>query len=333
MTPTNQHRVLYLGHGSPDLYAMIRAAVLPGFELITLETNDEALRLEKLADADAVIVAASKFTRERIKAAKKLKFVHHQGVGYHDTIDLAALAEIGVPLAITPGGTATGVSEHAMMMMLAVTRRLAFMDWELRQGRWHVNSHRHVTYQLAGKTIGIIGFGRIGTAVADKLKPFGVKVIYHDILDFPPERDRAHDATRRPFEALLAESDIITIHIPLTAKNRHFIGAKELARMKPTAFLVNTARGGIVDERALAEALERGTILGAAMDVFELEPAPKDHPLYRFPNVVLTPHIAAGTRDAFETKMAHVFKNLDAFFNGRPVEDLVDYKADLAAAR
>ncbi len=332
MTPSNERRVLYLGYGSPDLYALIRAAVLPGFELMTLDSDDEKVRLEKLAEADAVIVAASKFTRERIKAAKKLKFAHHQGVGYHDTIDLAALAETGVPLAITPGGTATGVSEHAMLMMLAVTRRLSFMDSELRQGRWHVNSHRHVTYQLAGKTIGIVGFGRIGTAVADRLKPFGVKVIYHDILDFPSERDRKHDATRRPFEALLAESDIITIHIPLTAKNRGFIGAKELERMKPTAFLINTARGGIVDEDALAAALEKGTILGAALDVFEREPAAKDHPLYRFPNVVLTPHIAAGTRDAFESKMAHIFKNLDAFFNGRPIEDQVNYKADLAAA-
>lgn len=332
MTPSNERRVLYLGYGSPDLYAMIRAAVLPGFELMTLESDDEALRLEKLAQADAVIVAASKFTSERIKTARKLKFVHHQGVGYHDTIDLTALAETGVPLAITPGGTATGVSEHAMMMMLAVTRRLSFMDSELRQGRWHVNSHRHVTYQLADKTIGIIGFGRIGTAVADRLRPFGVKVIYHDILDFPAERDRKHDATRRTFEQLLAKSDIISIHIPLTAKNRNFIGAKELARMKPTAFLVNTARGGLVNETALAQALEAGTILGAAIDVFEREPAPKDHPLYRFPNVVLTPYIAAGTRDAFEAKMAHIFKNLDAFFNGRPIEDQVDYKADLAAA-
>ena len=333
MPPSNARRVLYLGYGSPDLYAMIRAAVLPGFELMTLDTDDEKVRLEKLAQADAVIVAASKFTRERIKAAKALKFVHHQGVGYHDTIDLAALAETGVPLAITPGGTATGVSEHAMLMMLAVTRRLTFMDAELRQGRWHVNSHRHVTYQLAGKTIGIIGFGRIGTAVADRLKPFGVTVIYHDILDFPAERDRKHDATRRSFEQLLAQSDIITMHIPLTAKNRGFIGAKELARMKPTAFLVNTARGGIVDEKALAAALDAGTILGAAMDVFELEPAPEHHPLYRFPNVVLTPHIAASTRDAFEAKMAHIFKNLDAFFGGRAIEDQVDYQADLAAAR
>lgn len=331
MTPTNQRRVLYLGHGSPELYTMIKAAVLPGFELVTLATDEEPARLEALAGADAVIVAASKFTRERIGAAKKLKFVHHQGVGYHDTIDLSALAETGVPLAITPGGTAAGVSEHAIMMMLAVTRRLTFMDSELRQGRWHVNSHRHVTYQLAGKTIGIIGFGRIGTAVADRLKPFGVNVIYHDILDFPPERDRQHGATRRPFEALLSESDIVTVHIPLTARNRGFIGAKELRRMKPTAFLVNTARGGIVDEEALAEALDKGTILGAALDVFETEPARKDHPLYRFPNVVLTPHIAAGTRDAFEAKMAHIFKNLDAFFNGRPIQDEVDYKSELAA--
>jgi phosphoglycerate dehydrogenase-like enzyme len=202
----------------------------------------------------------------------------------------------------------------------------------MRQGHFHVNSVRHVSYELCGKTIGIIGLGRIGKGVAERLKPFQVRTIYHDILMFPAELERNLGVTRVPFERLLAESDIVTIHVPRTPSTVDMFDAAAFGRMKPTAFLVNTARGGIVDEDALATALDKGTILGAALDVFEKEPARKDHPLYRFPNVVLTPHIAAGTRDAFEAKMAHIFKNLDAFFNGRPIEDQVDYKADLAAA-
>jgi phosphoglycerate dehydrogenase-like enzyme len=328
MTLTNQKRVLYLSHGNAELYGMIRTAVRPGFELMTLDTPDEAERLAKLAQADAVICASDKFSRARIAAAARLKIVHHQGVGFHDTVDWPVLAERGIPLATTPGGTATGVSEHALMMMLAVMKRLPFLDAELRQGRFHINSIRHCSYELHGKTVGIVGMGRIGTGLAARLGPFGVRVIYHDIIDIPQERRRALNITQAPFERLLADSDIVTIHVPLTPLTRHMIDAKALGRMKRTAFLVNTARGGIVDEQALVDALRAGRIAGAALDVFEHEPSGAGHPLYALPNVVLTPHVAAGTRDAFATKMGFIFRNLEAFFDGRPIENLVDYAAE-----
>lgn len=331
MTLSNARRVLYLSHGSEDLYAMVRAALRPGLELMTLDTEDEAERLAKLAEADAVICASDRFTTARVAAATRLKFAHHQGVGFHDTVDWRALARRGIPLAITPGGTSTGVAEHAIMLMMAAMKRLAFLDSELRQGRFHINALRHCSYELHGKTVGILGMGRIGTGVAERLKSFGVRVIYHDIVELPEARRAALDVTRVGLAELLAASDIVTLHVPLTPLTRDMIGAAQLAAMKKTAFLVNTARGGIANEAALVAALQSGRIAGAALDVFDPEPPPKDHPLFALPNVVLTPHVAVGTRDAFGKKMQQVFDNIEAFFDGRPVRNLVDYAAEEAA--
>ena len=213
---TNKKRVLYLSHGNENLYGMIRAAVPPTLELMLLDSNDEGKRLAALAEADAVIVAGSKLTRERIAAAKKLKIAHHQGVGYHDTMDTAALAERKIPVAITPGGTEQAVSEHTIMLMLATMKRIPWMDAELRQGRYQNYSHRHDTYELGGKTVGIVGLGRIGKGLAKRLKPFGVKMLYHDILTFPAELERELEVTRVPFDQLIAKSDIVTIHVPRT---------------------------------------------------------------------------------------------------------------------
>ena len=329
---TNKKRVLYISKGTEDLYQMVRAAVPSGLELVTLSSNDEAERLAALATADAVIVAGTKLTRERIAAAKALKFVHHQGVGYHDTVDCAALAERKVPLAITPGGTEQAVAEHTILLMLATMKRIPYLDSELRQGRFHNYTHRHNTYELGGKTVGIVGLGRIGRGLARRLKPFGVRILYHDILSFPPELERELEVTRATFDRLIAESDIVTIHVPRTPATQGMFNASVFKRMKPTSFLINAARGGIVHEPDLVAALKSGQIAGAGLDVFDVEPAPKDDPLYQFPNVVLTPHVAAGSRDAFTAKMRFVFKNLEAFFDGRPIEHEVDYVAEMRAA-
>lgn len=333
MTLSNQHRVLYLSHANQELYDMIRAALRPGFELMTLDTPDEAERLAKLAEADAVICASEKFTSARVAAATKLKIAHHQGVGFHDTVAWRDLAERGIPLAITPGGTAVGVSEHALLLMLAGMKHLAWLDAETRAGKWHINTIRHTTYQLRGKTVGIVGIGRIGSAVAALLKPFDVKICYHDLITLPEAQAKALGVTKAPLDHLLGESDIVTIHVPLTPLTRDLIDAKALARMKRTALLVNTARGGIVNEPALVAALKSGRLNGAALDVFEHEPPTKDHPIFALPNVIVTPHVSAGTRDAFVTKLDFVFRNLAAFFDGRPIENQVDYAAEMTAQK
>ena len=317
-------RVFYNSLGTPDMYALVRAELPPGFELVTLERDDDAERIAKATDAEVIIVAAKPLTRPVINAARRLRLVHHQGVGYHDTVDVAALRDRGIALALTPAGTTIGVAEHAVLLALAAARRLPFADAELRQGRWHVNSLRPVSMELAGKTVGYVGMGRIGQAAAARFRAFDTRGLYFDAkLRLNPGQEAALGLEPAPLDRLLAESDVVTLHVPLTAETRHLIGRAELARMKPDSILVNTARGGVIDEAALVEALREGRIGAAGLDVFETEPLPAGHPLAAFPNVVLTPHISAGTRDALRAKMRALFANVAGFFAGKPLENEV----------
>jgi phosphoglycerate dehydrogenase-like enzyme len=320
----NRKRVFYNSHGEEALYAMIRAAAGEEIELMTLAADEDAERKAKLAEADAVIVAATRLGQDLIAAAPRLQFVHHQGVGYHDTVAWQALKARKIPLALTPGGTAESVAEQTIMFMLAVLRLLPYADSELRQGRFHVNAIRPVTRDLAGRSVGILGLGRIGKAVARRLKPFAVKVSYHDILMQPPALEAELGVEAVSFQELLARSEILSLHVPLTPQTRKIINAETIAAMPAGAYLINTCRGGVLDEAALAAGLATGHLAGAALDVFDPEPPPPEHPLYRFRNVVLTPHISAGTRDAFMAKMTFIFSNLARFWRGEAVENLVD---------
>jgi phosphoglycerate dehydrogenase-like enzyme len=262
---------------------------------------------------------------EVLAAARRLHLVHHQGVGYHDTVPVAALRERGIRLALTPEGTTVGVAEHTILLMLAVCKRLAFADAELRAGRWHVNSLRPVSRELCGMTIGYIGMGRIGQAVAERLKPFGTKGIYYDpISTLSASLETDLNLRRGAFETVLAESDIVTLHVPLTNQTRHLIDAQAISRMKPSAMIINTSRGPVIDETALSAALTSDRLAGAGLDVFETEPLPHSSPLIGLDRVVLTPHISAGTRDAFVTKMRAIFDNLMRFHHHEPLHNEVD---------
>jgi phosphoglycerate dehydrogenase-like enzyme len=325
-------RVYYNSHGDAALYGMIAEAAGEGIELLLLDTDDHAERARKLASADAAVVASAPLTADLVEAAPNLAFVHHQGVGYHDTVALDALASRGIPLAITPGGTTVGVAEHTVLLILAALRRLPFADSELRQGRFHINALRPVSRELSGRTVGLIGAGRIGRAVAERLRPFGVRMVYYDPVALLASEELVLGLARRSLEDLLGEADIVSLHLPLTAATRRLIDAAALSRMKPSAYLVNTARGGLVDEGTLVTALLEGQLAGAALDVFDPEPPGRDNPLYGLPNVVLTPHVSAGTRDAFLEKMTFVFANLRRFWRGESVENLVDLAAPTGRA-
>jgi phosphoglycerate dehydrogenase-like enzyme len=265
-----------------------------------------------------VIVAANPLRKPLIDAAGRLELVHHQGVGWQDTTDHAELEARGIPLALTPEGTTVGVAEHTVLLTLSILKLLPFADAELRQGRFHVNALRPASRELAGMTVGYVGMGRIAQAVATRLRAFGTRGIFFD-----PNVAAFEDLERTNLDAVLAASDIVSLHLPLTRETRHLIGAAELARMKPGAYLVNTARGGLVDEAALVGALESGRLAGAALDVFETEPLPAGHPFAKLRNVVLTPHISAGTRDALSTKMRALFANVERFYRGEPLANRV----------
>ncbi|MGE8941822.1 2-hydroxyacid dehydrogenase [Leptospira interrogans] len=323
---TNRPRVLYLSHAPEDVYALIREVAGDAFDVITLGTDDDAERCAAIADVDAVICAATPLRKHHLDMARNLRVVHHQGVGWQDTIDWQVIRDRGMPLALTPEGTTIGVAEHTILLMLAACKRLSFADAELRRGKWHVNALRAESRELYGKCIGYIGMGRIGQAVAERLKAFGCSGIYCDPqVVLAPEQEAALGLRRATLEEMLPAVDVLSIHVPLTPDTRMMIDASAIARLRPGAILINSARGGIIDEDALATALRSGHILAAGLDVFEHEPPRADNPLLPLPNAILTPHISAGTRDAMRQKMAAIFVNLDRFFKGQPMNNIVRF--------
>ena len=323
---TKGPRVLYLSHAPEDVYALIREVAGPSFDVRTLNSDDDAQRCTAITDVDAVICAATPLRKHHLDAAKKLRVIHHQGVGWQDTTDWQAIRDRGLPLALTPEGTTIGVAEHTILLMLAACKRLSFADAELRRGKWHVNALRAESRELYSKCIGYIGMGRIGQAVAERLKAFGCTGVYCDPqITLPAEQETTLGLRRATLDQLLPAVDVLSIHVPLTPNTRMMIDDDAMSRLKPGAIVINTARGGIIDEDALAKALKSGHVLAAGLDVFAQEPPRPDNPLLELPNVILTPHISAGTRDAMRQKMAAIFANLDRFFRGEPMHNTVRF--------
>ena len=315
-------KVLYLINASEDFYDLIRL-VMPDerYELLTLKDGSNEERRHLLEQAELVIVGGARMSEKDVDAAVNLRLVLHQGVGYHDTVATKSLMKRQIRLAVTPQGTSEGVAEHTIMMMLAVGRRLAFCDSELRKGNWHSNTFRSTARQLFGSTVGIIGFGRIGKQVAKRLIGFNVTTLYTDILEIEKDIENQLQATRVTLNELLKESDFVTLHVPLTDATHHMIDARALSIMKPDATLINCARGPVVSELALIDTLKRGHLGGAGLDVFEVEPPANPNPFAGFANVVLTPHHAPGTRDTMLIKFKEIFANADRFFAGDRMEN------------
>lgn len=248
-----------------------------------------------IEEYDALIVRSrTKVTAEVIEAGKNLKVLGRAGVGV-DNIDLDYATRRGIVVLNAPGGNVVSAAEHTFALLLALVRHIARADASLRSGKWERSRFKGV--ELHGKTLGLAGAGRIGTEVARRGRAFGMRVIGYDPY---LSRERAERAGIElvTLPDLLEEADVVSVHTPLTEETRGLIGAEELALMKPTAYIVNAARGGVVDEAALAKALEEGKLAGAALDVFEHEPVRPDHPLLKLENVVVIPHLGGATREA-----------------------------------
>ncbi|WP_148883825.1 hydroxyacid dehydrogenase [Thermococcus aciditolerans] len=266
-----------------------------GFEIVYEEYPDEARLLELVGDVEAIVVRSKpKVTRKVIEAAPKLKVIGRAGVGL-DNIDLEAAKERGIKVVNSPGASSRSVAELAVALMFNVARKVAFADRKMREGTWAKKQAMGI--ELEGKTIGVVGFGRIGYEVAKIARALGMNVLLYD--PYPnEERAREVGGTFASLEDLLRESDVVTLHVPLIEATHHLINEERLRLMKPTAILINAARGAVVDTEALVKALQEGWIAGAGLDVFEEEPLPADHPLTKLDNVVLTPHIGASTVEA-----------------------------------
>jgi phosphoglycerate dehydrogenase-like enzyme len=315
-------KVFYHVKASQDFYDLIRSTMpADRYELLTIDNDSEEERQAKLAEAELVIVGGLRMSEEDVNIASKLRLILHQGVGYHDTVATDALMKRQIRLAVTPQGTSEGVAEHAIMMMLATGRRLAFCDAELREGRWHSNTFRSTARQLFGATVGIVGLGRIGKQVAKRLIGFETRTIYTDLLEMEPEVERELRVSRASLDEVLERSDFITLHLPLTDSSHHMIDAAAIAKMRPGTTLINCARGPVASQEALLDALRSGHLGGVGLDVFEVEPLPAPNPFAEFPNVVMTPHHAPGTRDTMLIKFSEIFANADRFFGGERMEN------------
>lgn len=257
------------------------------------ESTDEVIAQAR--GAQVLWTLALPVTREALAALPDCRMVMRWGVGY-DVIDVQAATDFGVAVTNCPAYCTDDVADHAAALVLAAVRKVAKADREIRQGIWSSTSYRPIT-RLRGQTLGFIGFGRIARATSARLVGFGFRHLAYDpYLD--PAAIRGAGAEPVDLDTLLAQADIISVHVPLGPTTRGLIGAAQLARMKPTAYLVNTSRGPIIDEAALAQALQAGQLYGAALDVFEQEPLPLDSPLRQFANVTLTPHMGAHSVEA-----------------------------------
>jgi D-3-phosphoglycerate dehydrogenase len=314
-------QVVYLEPVPDDVEAIIRGCLPDGFSLRVRGADETPV--DVVSEADFILVATTPLTAEVIAAAPRLKLIQHQGVGY-DNVDVAAAAQAGIPVGLTPEGTSKPVAEFVFLLILSLYRNLFVANQTLRQGQWLQWQLRPQSYNLLGKRLGIVGLGRIGREVAGRAKAFECQLLYYDTVRPATEVEAELEVEYAPLDDLLAKSDIITLHVPRTEETRGMIGAAELVRMVPTALLINTARGGLVDEAALYQALTSGQIAGAGLDVFAVEPPSADNPLLHLDNVVATPHIAAGTRDALANKMRAAFANMQRVAEGQAPRNQVE---------
>ena len=266
---------------------------IPDLELITIPDGDQPLFEEHIKDAEAILLStAYKMTRDVISSASKLKVISRTGVGV-DNVDVSAATEKGILVLNTPQANSVSVAEHTVAMIIAISKQLLMYDSELRAGNFKIRRNNKAV-DIDGKTLGLIGCGRIGRFAAEKCRAaFGMHIIGYD-----PYITEAEGITMyKDIEEVFKRADYISLHIPLTPETKNLVGDKLLSLMKPTAYIINTARGGIIDEQALAQKLKNEEIAGAALDVRESEPPAIDNPLLGLKSVILTPHTAALTKE------------------------------------
>ena len=288
----------------PSLEPEQRVLAPLGVELRPAQCKSEIEIIELTREADAVLNCYAKITSRIIEKLDRCKIIARYGIGV-DNVDLLAATRAGILVTNVPDYCIDEVSDHALALLLTLARKIVAVHTGVMSGNWSVTAHAEIR-RLRGQTLGLLGFGKIAKALASKAQPLGMRVLAYDPY-LEAELISRDGAEAVSLDRLLAEADAISIHVPLSPQTHNLIGQRELAHMKSTAFLINTSRGGIVDEPALAESLKAGRIGGAALDVLSVEPLTQDHPLREAPNIILTPHLAFYSRESvieLQTKAA-----------------------------
>jgi D-3-phosphoglycerate dehydrogenase len=284
------------------------------FELERRTGLDQEALADALVDFDAVLVrSATKISAAALAKTERLKVIGRAGVGV-DTIDVAAATKKGIPVLNAPAGNTTSAAELTFALLMALARRVPAADGSMKAGEW--NRSQLAGTELACKTLGLVGAGRVGGEVAGYARAFNMRVLVYDPYLTDEQAERL-GITRVELDEALAQADFVSIHVPLTDSTRGMIGPRELSLMKPGAMLVNAARGDVVDEAALADALTNNHLAGAALDVFATEPLPADHPLRKLDNIILTPHLGASTGEAQRSVALEIAEGVrDALLKG-----------------
>jgi phosphoglycerate dehydrogenase-like enzyme len=310
-------KILFAPSQPAVILDLARSMTPPGFELVVTDIGTPEF-YQAAADAEYYLGLARRMGGEFFRAAPKLRLVQLLSAGY-DHVDVEAARKAGVPVSNNGGANAIAVAEHTIMLTLAVLKRLVRFHIDVVAGKWRVgNLAEGRVYELAGKTLGIVGLGNIGKKVARRAAAFDVRTQYYDIARLTEEGEDALDVRFVLLDELLRTSDVVSLHVPLDDSTRHLIGARELALMKPSAILINTCRGPVVDEAALHRALTGGQIAAAGLDVMVEEPPAPNHPLLSLPNVTLTPHSAGPTSENWTARFRNGFDNIQRVAAGRP---------------
>lgn len=312
--------IVLLDMTAPERADKLRAFLPPGFVLTHGTARGDEHMKQIIAEADYAISGQVAVSGDVLRAAKKLKLLHKWGVGY-DNLDIATAKELGIRVARTTGSNAVPVAEFAIGLMFSSLRFLAHGHAELKKGKWITGNIPGETFMLSGKTVGIVGFGAIGKNVARMLKGFGCTILYNKRQPLPADEEAVLGVSYATIPELLERADIVSLHCPMTPETANLIDAAAFRAMKKSAILVNVARGGVVDEVALVEALRAKEIAGAAMDVFSVEPLPPDSELLTLDNLVVTPHLAAMASDNFAPTVKRMFDNILLCSRGEAVPE------------
>lgn len=287
--------------------------------------GDPKAMLPELLDADGLIIRIGSIDRETMLAAKNLKVIGRPGVGVDD-VDVEAATELGIPVVIAPGANTRSVAEHAFAFMFAAAKDMVRCDKELRKGNFGIRSS-YKAFEIYGKTLGLVGYGNIGGILADMAASVGMKVAVYDPFVKPEVIEAKGYNYETDLAAVLKAADVVSLHVPLTPKTKHLIGAPELSLMKPNAIIINCSRGGVIDEAALANALANNQIHSAATDVFSNEPVTADEPLFKYENIIVTPHMAGQTKEAASGVATMAAEGVLAVINGQKWKHVCNPKA------
>jgi len=315
-------RIILAGKYPAGTAGEFRSQLAGSAEIVEVTSQDT---LDAVTDADAIVLRVLKASKKTLANKEKLKLICRWGVGV-DSVDVPYASARGVAVTNTPGANAYAVSELAVLLMLAVGRNLMFHNRSIQSGVWSRTMFTDNAVSLNGKKVGIIGGGNIGRQVARRVQAFGAEARYYDVFRLAPETEKEFRLTFVPLDDLLADSDVVTLHVPLLDNNYHMLNAEKIALMKRNAILINTARGGLVDDKELLSAVEEGRLMGAGLDCVEDDPLPAGHPLLNHPNIVITPHIGGNTSDLGTVMVPMISDILKRFLHGEKLNFVVNEK-------